>query len=164
MKNNILWAPWREAYVSKTVNKKAKRCVFCQILKMRKDDKTYILERSVHAFAVLNIHPFNVGHVLIIPNAHVADLADLSDEKRLDLLDLLVRVKARMKKELKVPAFNVGLNLGHLAGAGIPEHLHIHLVPRWSGDTNFMPVVFDTKVMPVSLNKVYGLLKHAHKS
>jgi len=113
---------------------------------------------------VLNIYPFNGGHVLIIPNRHVADLGDLSDEERLDLLDLLIRMKARMQKAFKPQAFNVGMNLGHVAGAGIPEHLHIHVVPRWSGDVNFMPALFGTKVIPVSLNKVYGLLKNAHKS
>ncbi len=161
---DILWAPWREAYVTKTLKKKSKGCVFCQILKAKKDEKTYIVERSAHAFAVLNIYPFNGGHILIIPNRHVADLTDLSDEERLDLLDLLVRMKARMQKAFKPQAFNVGMNLGHIAGAGIPEHLHIHVVPRWSGDVNFMPALFGTKVIPVSLNKVYGLLKNAHKS
>lgn len=161
---DILWAPWRETYVTKTINKKSKECVFCQILKINKDDKTYIVERAKHSFAVLNIYPFNGGHVLIIPNRHVADLGALTDAERLDLLDLMIRLKARMQKALKAQAFNVGMNLGHLAGAGIPEHLHMHVVPRWSGDVNFMTTVFGSKVIPVSLKKVYGLLKNARKS
>jgi ATP adenylyltransferase len=157
---DILWAPWREKYVVKASSGKKKHaCVFCGILKANKDKETFIFERSAHSFAVLNIYPFNGGHVLIIPKRHVEDLSDLTKAERDDLLDLLLRVKARMKKAIKPQAFNVGINLGHFAGAGIPEHVHIHMVPRWSGDVNFMPAVFKTKVIPVSLQKVYRLLK-----
>lgn len=162
---NILWAPWREAYVVRSSgNKKKKNCVFCAIIKEKKDRKNYIFLRSSTCFAVLNIYPFNGGHSLVIPNRHISDLTEMTQEERTDFLDTLVRVKDILQKAFSPQAFNVGLNLGHLAGAGIPEHLHMHVVPRWSGDMNFMPVLFDVKVMPVSLRKVYEAVVNAQKS
>ena len=162
---NILWAPWREKYVVNFANPSQKnKCVFCAIFNERKDKKNWIFIRSAHSFAVLNIYPFNGGHSLIIPNRHVEDLSQLNEEEMKDLMDLVIRTKELTAKAIAPHAFNVGLNLGHIAGAGIPHHLHIHIVPRWKGDTNFMPAIFETKVMPISLAKVYKKFKDADKT
>jgi len=161
---DILWAPWREKYIKQCNGKKKCACVFCAILKAKNDKKVFIFLRSRHSFAVLNIYPFNGGHSLVLPIRHVGDLADLSAAEQADLMALLIRAKALITKALKPDAFNIGMNTGHVAGGGIPEHLHVHIVPRWSGDINFMPAVFGTKVIPVSLNKVYKALRDADKS
>jgi len=161
---DILWAPWRETYIKQCTSGKKRACVFCGILKKKNDTKTFIFLRSRYSFAVLNIYPFSGGHSLVLPNRHVGDLADLSAAEQADLLALLIRTKALLAKALRPDAFNIGMNIGHAAGAGIPEHLHIHIVPRWPGDVNFMPAVFNTKVIPVSLNKVYRALRDADKS
>jgi ATP adenylyltransferase len=155
---DILWAPWRSTYVDKMSKKKGKCCIFCGILKENRDKKRYIFLRTAHSFAVLNIYPFNGGHALVIPKRHVATLDALKAEERVDLMEALIKVQAMIQKAFKPQAFNVGMNMGHVAGAGIPEHLHIHVVPRWSGDVNFLPALFGTKVMPISLDEVYARL------
>ena len=128
---NILWAPWREKYVVKATNSGGKgKCVFCAIFKAKKDKKHFIFLRSEHSFAVLNIYPFNSGHSLVIPNRHVEDLSSLTSQEMADLMGLLVRTKELIQKAIKPHAFNIGINLGAMAGAGIPQHLHIHVVPR----------------------------------
>ena len=154
---DILWAPWREKYI-KLCGLKKDGCIFCQILKDNKDAKHFIFMRSAHAFAVLNIYPFNGGHALVLPQRHVGFLEKLTPEERVDLMDALIKVQDMMKKAFSPHAFNVGMNMGHLAGAGIPEHLHVHIVPRWSGDVNFMPALFGTKIIPVSLDDIYESL------
>jgi ATP adenylyltransferase len=128
-------------------------------LKERKDRKNLIFLRTRHCFAVLNIYPFNGGHSLVIPNRHIQDLGQLKDEEMKDLMGTVIRVKEITTRAIAPQAFNVGINLGHIAGAGIPHHLHVHIVPRWKGDINFMPAVFGTKVMPVSLGTVYKKFK-----
>lgn len=160
---DLLWAPWREAYVVKANHpSKKKACVFCSILKENQDQKNYIFIRTKYSFAVLNIYPFNSGHAMAIPRRHVDDLAKLSAAELKDLMALVITIKERMNKGLKAEAFNIGINIGHAAGAGIPGHLHVHIVPRWSGDVNFMPAVFGTKIMPVSLEKIYQELVNAN--
>ncbi|NLE65261.1 MAG: HIT domain-containing protein [Elusimicrobia bacterium] len=162
---DLLWAPWREQYVNESScsSKRKKPCVFCSILKKKQDARHFIFFRSAHSFSVLNIYPFNGGHTLVIPQRHVADLSDLSPSERQDLMDLLLATKALLSRALKPDAFNVGANIGAMAGAGIPDHLHFHVVPRWRGDVNFMPALFGTKVMPVSLRTVYKRLMDAKK-
>ncbi|MBF0330611.1 MAG: HIT domain-containing protein [Candidatus Omnitrophica bacterium] len=159
-----LWAPWRSAYVEKCSKPKTSGCTFCNILKARQDKKNFIFLRTDYSFAVLNIYPFNAAHSLVIPQRHVPDLSALRPEERADLMDTLVVVQDMIRKAFAPQAFNIGMNIGHLAGAGVPEHLHIHVVPRWSGDVNFMPVLFDTKVIPVSLKSTYERLLRANKS
>ena len=161
---DTLWAPWRQAYVEKCTKPKKKGCVFCAILKSSEDRKNFIFLRSVHSFAVLNIYPFNGGHVLVIPNRHVADLEALAAEELADLMATVLQAKALMARAFGPDAFNIGMNLGGHAGAGIPDHLHIHIVPRWKGDVNFMPALFGTKVIPVSLDETYKRLKDADKA
>ena len=155
-----LWAPWRSKYIT-TICKGTKKCIFCSIFKDRKDAKNYVFARATHSYAVLNIFPYNNGHVLIVPNKHVDDFDKLNKEERDDLIDLLEKTKALVDKVLSPEGYNIGINLGKAAGAGFPGHLHIHLVPRWVGDVNFMPVVTDTKVVSQSLETLYRKLKDA---
>ena len=160
-----LWAPWRVKYVTK-IGKSARGCVFCAILKEKNDKKNFIITRMKHAYSVLNIYPYNNGHILIVPNRHVSDLSGLRKEEREDLWDLLEATKKLLDKQMKSDGYNIGINLGKAAGAGFPKHVHIHLVPRWQGDVNFMPVTGHTKVISQSLKALYERLlkaKKAHK-
>ena len=158
-----LWAPWRINYVTK-IGKKAKGCVFCNIVKEKKDKKNFIVTRTKYAYAVLNIYPYNNGHMLIIPNRHVSDLGDLRKEERDDLMDLLEATKKLLEKKMNADGYNIGINLGRAAGAGFPKHVHIHLVPRWEGDVNFMPVTGQTKVISQSLQALYENLTKTKKA
>ena len=151
-----LWAPWRKAYI---LQKSAKRCVFCQIKTSSQNAKKFVLKRSSHSFAVLNLFPYNNGHAMVVPSRHVSGLEKLRDEELLDLMQLLNQLAERMQKVLKCRGMNVGINLGKVAGAGIPGHVHIHAVPRWAGDSNFMPVLGHTKVISESLESVYQRLR-----
>ena len=156
-----IWAPWRVKYIREI--KKTRGCIFCRIFKEKKDDRNYVIIRSATSFAVLNIYPYNSGHTLIVPNRHVDCLSKLERDERNDLMDLLDEVQELIEKILKPQGFNIGINLGRSAGAGYPRHLHIHIVPRWRGDANFMPVIGHTKVLSQSLRALHTELKHAHQ-
>lgn len=156
-----LWAPWRTDYIT-TISKEEHGCVFCNMIEKNDDQKNLIFIRQEHCFAVLNLYPYNNGHSLILPNRHVDDLSQLKKYEREALFDLLDEVKSLMQETLKPEGFNIGINLGHAAGAGIPGHLHVHIVPRWKGDSNFMPVVGGTKVISQSLQSCYELLNNAY--
>ncbi|UCG35607.1 MAG: HIT domain-containing protein [Candidatus Omnitrophota bacterium] len=153
---NKLWAPWRIKYI---VNIKTKGCALCAAQKKRNDKKTRIVVRSKHSFAILNTFPYNNGHLMIVPYRHVASLEKLSDAEILDMNKTLIKIKKALKKVLKPEGFNIGINIGKVAGAGIAQHIHIHVVPRWAGDTNFMPVLADTKIVSQSLEELYAKLK-----
>jgi ATP adenylyltransferase len=157
-----LWAPWRVTYINQIG--KRKECVFCRILKEKKDEKNFVFARKKHTFAVLNIYPYNNGHSLVLPLRHVADLESLTKAEREELMDLVLEVKTACDKIMEPSGYNIGINLGRTAGAGFPGHLHVHIVPRWKGDSNFMPVVGQTKVISQSLKDVYKKLKHANKT
>ena len=150
---NKLWAPWRNVFIKV---KKIKGCIFC--VKGRKDKNLFIVKRSRHSFAMLNIYPYNNGHIMVSPFRHAKDLKTLNDEELLDIIKLTRDMQALLEKKLKPHGFNIGINTGKVAGAGYKDHLHIHIVPRWKGDTNFMPAVSDTKVMPESLKELYKIL------
>ncbi|MDP2653882.1 MAG: HIT domain-containing protein [Candidatus Omnitrophota bacterium] len=157
MTTNKLWAPWRVKYITKI--DKTKGCVFCKIQKNASGDKKhFVFARSRHSYAVLNIYPYNNGHCLILPNRHVGDLKRLTRAEREDLMDLLEHTQELLGEVLSPAGYNVGMNLGRVAGAGIPGHLHIHVVPRWRGDVNFMPVVGFTKVISMSLKVLFEKL------
>jgi len=158
---NRLWAPWRENYITKLTTKH-KSCVFCRILAARKDRRHLIFIRKAYAYAVLNIYPYSNGHCLIVPNRHVGDISKLPQEEYAGLMGLLKEVKDLLQTALGPQGFNVGMNLGHVAGAGIPGHVHLHIVPRWRGDHNFMPVTASTKVISQSLSAVYKKLNDAY--
>ena len=151
-----LWAPWRITYVSNT---KAKGCIFCKALKDKKDKKNFVVLRSSHSFAILNTFPYNNGHVMVVSNRHVSSMENLNDNEILDLNRVVTEILSALRAALKPAGFNVGMNLGKVAGAGIDKHMHIHIVPRWLGDTNFMPVLSDAKIISQSLNELYTKLK-----
>ncbi len=157
-----LWAPWRAAYVNKLAIKK-KSCVFCDICKAHKDKQHLIFIRKPYAFAVLNLYPYSNGHCLVVPNRHVSDISKLTTEEYAQLMGLLIEAKGLLQKVFKPHGFNVGINLGRVAGAGIPGHVHVHLVPRWKGDHNFMSVTASTKVISQSLAVLYKKLDDANK-
>ncbi|RKX36406.1 MAG: HIT domain-containing protein [Verrucomicrobia bacterium] len=156
-----LHAYWRMEYIE-APNHTERGNPFVELPKQNDDRATHIVHRSDHAYLVLNRFPYNAGHLLAIPYREVADLADLEPEERLDLMNLLVVATDLLKKALKPDGFNVGLNLGSPAGAGIPSHLHFHIVPRWSGDTNFMPVIGNTRVLPQSLDLMWERIMNVH--
>jgi ATP adenylyltransferase len=157
MKNKRLWAPWRQAYIT-AIPKKEKGCVFCRIFKEKQDKRNFIIKRSEHAFIVLNIFPYNNGHVMIIPRRHVSDLRDLRKEEKDDLLHFLEHAQDLLEKVLKPEGYNIGINIGKIAGVGFPGHFHIHMVPRWKGDVNFMPVTANTRVISHSMHVLFERL------
>jgi len=158
-----LYAPWRSQYVNKTEKQKIKKagCLFCQKAKAKDDAQEYIIKRYPYCYVILNIYPYNAGHIMIIPNKHTTDLKRLSSAERIELMHALTESIDIINKTLKPDGINVGINLGKAAGAGLPKHLHIHVVPRWEGDTNFMPLLAETKHISMDLNKIYAELKKA---
>jgi ATP adenylyltransferase len=158
---DIMWSPWRMAYITAehegTYEEPA--CVFCDLPKRADDDRTYILYRGARAFVIMNLYPYNNGHLMMVPYAHVDSLADLDEATLTELMTLAQRSQAVVQERMRPQGFNVGINQGRAAGAGIADHVHMHLVPRWVGDTNFMPVFGDTRVMPQHLDETYALLR-----
>ncbi len=157
-----LWAPWRKTYIRPS-KKKSGSCVFCSIRSSRMDAKNYVLKRGNTCYSVLNLYPYNNGHILIVPNRHVDSIGKLSAKEKLEWLELAEEMQAALQKAIKPHGFNMGINLGRIAGAGIPGHLHLHIVPRWKGDVNFMPVFADTRVISESMQSVYKSLAPAMK-
>lgn len=155
---NVLWAPWRMAYIAGPA---AAGCFLCEAPAAGDDSTRLILHRSRRVFAVLNSYPYNSGHLMVAPLRHVPAPEDLDAEERLDLMDTLALVMRVLKAVFQPDGFNVGLNLGRAAGAGVEQHLHVHVVPRWIGDTNFMPVLADVKVLPEHLQTTYEKLREA---
>ena len=155
-----LWAPWRIDYI---VGPKPDACVFCEMTRVPASElrELLVLLRQPHAFVCLNRYPFASGHLLVTPRRHVADLSDLSDEEYQALTVLLRETTVRLRGAVKASALNVGFNLGRAAGAGIADHLHGHVVPRWDGDTNFMPVLAEVRVMPQHLQATFDHLEPA---
>ncbi len=152
-----LWAPWRSGYLAKITKQsaKVKGCLFCHLGKSRADQKNMVVVRRETCYAVLNIYPYNNGHTLIVPYRHVADISKLDHAERSEFFDLMDYTKTLLGDVLRPEGFNIGMNIGKAAGAGIPGHLHMHVVPRWLGDVNFMSVVADTKVISQSLEALY---------
>ena len=153
-----LWAPWRTTYITKVIKNQHKGCVFCGIIKDKKDARHFIFIRGKLSFAVLNIYPYSNGHCLILPNRHVNDISKMTKDELGEMMDLLLETKARLQKAISPHGFNIGFNLGRTAGAGIPGHVHMHVVPRWKGDHNFMPITGETKVISQSLDDIYRSL------
>lgn len=152
-----LWAPWRLEYIKKARKGKGE-CIFVELPRQSDDRKNLILHRGEHAFVMLNAFPYTNGHLMVAPYLHTADLADLSDEEHLEVGHLIRDSVRWLTAAYEPDGFNIGMNLGVAAGAGIADHLHWHVVPRWQGDTNFMPVVGDVRVLPESLEETYDRL------
>jgi ATP adenylyltransferase len=153
-----LWAPWRLSYVA---GPPAPGCVFCRAPQAHNDRDALIVHRASLAYAILNRYPYNSGHLMVVPFRHVARLDELTSEESQALIALTSLAIQGLERAMSPQGFNVGLNLGRAAGAGIEDHLHIHVVPRWGGDTNFMPVLGDTKVLPQHLDDTYAVLVEA---
>jgi ATP adenylyltransferase len=154
-----IWAPWRIKYIRMAKEGKEKGCILCEKPKENKDAPNYILHRGQKNFVILNSYPYNPGHLMIAPYRHVANLEELSKEELHEHYEMVSRSIEVLKKEFEPAGFNIGMNLGRAAGAGIDAHIHTHVVPRWSGDSNFMPVIADVRVLPEALAETYDRLK-----
>ncbi len=152
-----LWAPWRTPYVKDS--RKTEGDIFAEIARSSDDEANYVLARGKSCFALLNIFPYNTAHLMVVPYRATGDLDDLSDDETLELLAMLKRMKAAVTAAFQPQGFNVGINIGAAGGAGIDQHLHVHLVPRWRGDANFMTTTADTRVHPNDLAGVYQEIK-----
>lgn len=152
-----LWAPWRMSYL-KCKDEQCDGCIFCVADKSAEDCERLVLHRGRLAFVMMNKFPYTNGHLLIAPYRHVADISDIEDEEMLEMHQLLKLSRKALEKYCKPQGYNIGLNIGPIAGAGIADHLHLHLVPRWVGDTNFMPVFAEVRVIPQHLQETYSLL------
>jgi ATP adenylyltransferase len=151
-----LWAPWRGKFIETA---RYEGCIFCDLPLEGHDRKTLILHRGKEAFVIMNAYPYAAGHLMVAPFRHVARLTDLTSSERAEIIDLVARCEAVLTSVMKPEGFNVGFNLGRAAGAGVDKHLHCHIVPRWVGDTNFMPVLGETRVIHEALDKTYDKLK-----
>ena len=152
-----LWAPWRIGYVANA--NKEDTCFLCSAAAAESDDaKNLVVRRGDHCFAILNRFPYNNGHVMIAPYAHKADLPDLTEQERADMMKLLLEIQAALRATFCPHGLDIGLNIGTAAGAGVPGHIHAHILPRWTADTNFVSTVSDVKVISQSLEESYAIL------
>jgi ATP adenylyltransferase len=158
---DIMWAPWRMTYVGAEVRGEhdGTGCVFCDLPASGDDARAYILARGLRAFLIMNLFPYNNGHLMAVPYAHVPSLRALDVDTLGEMMALVQRAQGVIAEAMRPQGFNVGVNEGRAAGAGIADHVHMHLVPRWVGDTNFMPALSDTRVMPQHLDETYALLR-----
>lgn len=155
-----LWTPWRMQYVA-SADREPAGCLFCELAGRQDDEANLVVKRGRRALVVLNLYPYNTGHAMIAPYEHTADFPSLAPETGAEVLSLCQEVVGALAAEYRPDGFNLGMNLGRVAGAGVPDHLHVHVVPRWSGDSNFMAITADTKVMPETLDQTYARVKRA---
>ncbi|RKY83641.1 HIT family hydrolase [candidate division KSB1 bacterium] len=153
-----LWSPWREKYIE-NINNKNKVCIFCTVFKENRDKKNLILLRGKFSYIIMNLYPYNSGHLLVVPNKHIPDLNSIEDEELFEMMKQTKMCVKILENVLSPAGFNIGINQGKVAGAGVEGHIHIHIVPRWNGDTNFMPVIGETKVISQNLLSGYNKLK-----
>ena len=151
-----IWAPWRIEYIR---GEKPDGCILCDKPKENNDVVNYILYRGEKNFVMLNAYPYNPGHLMVAPYRHVAKLDELTEEERHEQVDMVSRCIEVIREAFNPGGFNIGINMGKVAGAGIEEHIHTHIVPRWQGDTNCMPVIADVRVIPEALAEIYGKLE-----
>ena len=161
-----LWAPWRSDYVNKfgKTDKESpdeKECVFCSAIKTKEDHERFIIHRGENAFVILNLYPYSNGHLLVIPYLHVCDLNALDNKTHHEIMDLIVKGQDVLKQVYHPQGINIGANIGAAAGAGIDQHLHFHILPRWLADVNFMTAVGNTRVIPESLEETWEKIRSA---
>ena len=155
-----LWSPWRARYIASGVDAQAEGCVFCRIASDPEHDETnLVLHRGEHAFIVLNLYPYITGHMMVVPYLHTSEFNSVAKEITDELMDLAKRAQAALREVYSPSGFNLGMNLGSAAGAGIADHIHIHVLPRWAGDTNFMTTVGESRVIPEDLKTTYSKLQ-----
>ena len=155
-----LWSPWRHEYISKaTADTPQATCIFCEAQSdPARDAENFVVHRGAHNFVILNRYPYTTGHLMVAPYLHIGDLAAASKELTDEMMDLLKRSQSALRDAYRPEGFNVGMNLGRVAGAGVADHIHMHLLPRWGGDTNFMSTVGETRVLPEELSTTYRKL------
>ncbi len=157
-----LWSPWRSEYVASggAADLESKSCVLCHLhTDVNNDATNFVVHRASRSFIVLNRYPYTSGHLLIVPNEHVGELDAAAKEITDELMDLTKRAQTALREAYRPDGFNIGMNLGHAAGAGIVDHIHIHILPRWTGDTSFMTTVSETRVLPEDLATTYQKLR-----
>jgi ATP adenylyltransferase len=159
-----LWAPWRMEYIQEAKENQIQECIFCTKPKQKQNQKNLIVYESSQCFVMLNKFPYNNGHLMVIPYIHESDPTALVDAVLLDIQHTLNKTVLAVRETMDPHGLNIGMNLGRTAGAGIEDHLHWHLVPRWNGDTNFMPVLADTKVVSEALDQTWLKLVQAFKT
>lgn len=159
MANFRIWAPWRLAYVKDTSKDIEEECIFCTKPAADDDEANLIVHRGERCFVILNLFPYTNGHLMVAPYSHIGRLQELPSETVAEMMALAQKAMGRLEEAYDPHGYNVGFNQGRVAGAGVEHHIHLHVVPRWGGDTNFMPVIADTKVMPQTLQQSYETLK-----
>ncbi len=155
-----LWTPWRMEYIS---SDKPSGCIFCSARARSDDHEALIVQRGARAFVILNKYPYNNGHLMVVPNAHSANLSELNTETQTELMQLIARAIEWLKIASQPQGFNVGMNLGKAGGAGVEDHLHFHVVPRWSGDTNYLSVLGETRTIPQMMDDTWTRLRQVIK-
>lgn len=153
-----LWAPWRMTYID-GAGVEPGECIFCAKAAAATDEQNFVLYRGSRCFVIMNLYPYNNGHLMIAPYAHVPSIEELDAETLTDIMTTAQLCLAALREAMHPQGYNMGINQGAVAGAGIKDHVHLHIVPRWNGDTNFMPVLADTKVMPDFLANTYRQLR-----
>jgi len=156
MEEKFIWAPWRSGYI---LGKKEKGCIFCNRIKRSRDFQDLIVFRGRKIFVILNRFPYNSGHVMVVPKRHIKSLESLTPEESAEFFELIKTTVRVLKLVLHPQSFNLGMNLGRGSGAGVPGHIHMHIVPRWNEDTSFMPVIGKTRVVSFDLGMIYEMLK-----
>ncbi len=154
----IKWTPWRGQYIKSSVEPD-EGCVLCNVYQANHDAEKLVLYRGFHAFVMMNLYPYNPGHLMVVPYEHTADFAALDSDTATELLALSQRCTAVLQAEMRPHGFNLGMNLGRVSGAGVDQHLHMHVVPRWNGDTNFMPLIGGVKLIPEAIDDTYAALR-----
>ncbi|MBN9658898.1 MAG: HIT domain-containing protein [Acidobacteria bacterium] len=156
-----LWSPWRYRYVSKASQSDA--CIFCVKSGEQRDEENLILHRGLHNFVLLNLYPYTTGHLMVAPYAHIASLEDLPEETSAELMQLTRAAVRHLRAVYRPQGLNAGMNLGECAGAGVAGHLHMHVLPRWAGDANFMTTIGETRIMPEELPETWRKLAAAFR-
>ena len=152
-----IWSPWRYTYIASA--KRDEGCVFCRIDQEHKDSENYVVHRAELNFIVLNLFPYTSGHLMIVPYEHQASLAAVAEATTTEMIELAKRAQIALETEYHPDGFNIGTNLGRSAGAGVADHLHLHMVPRWTGDSNFVSIIGETRVLPEDLSTTWTRLK-----
>ncbi len=156
-----LFSPWRSQYIESFSKDKVEndKCIFCTAYQDNDDEKHFIITRGKANFVVLNIYPYNSGHLMIVPYRHFSRFDEMTDEESLEIMELIKKMINALQKVSNPDGFNIGSNIGRSAGAGIDQHIHFHLVPRWNGDTNFMPVLSDTKLISEDMKTIWEKIR-----
>ncbi|MEP0829208.1 MAG: HIT domain-containing protein [Candidatus Zixiibacteriota bacterium] len=161
MEEKFIWAPWRSEYI---LGKKEKGCIFCNRIRRRQDSRDLIVYRGKRIFVIMNKFPYNSGHVMVVPKRHIKSLESMTAEESTEFLELVKLTTRVLRLTLNPQSFNLGMNLGRGSGAGVPGHIHMHIVPRWNEDTSFMPVISKTRVVSFDLGMIYDMLRKGFDS